>query len=268
MRHVKILMVLMPLWMAALTSWAQSNPADAHAAHGSAPEPALTLEPAPDQTQPPPSDHAHQPAFGALRFERFERAYSPDANATLYDLYGWYGGAYDRAVVKAEGEAAQGKLHEARSELLWSHALAPFWDSQLGLRHDAGNGPNRAWLAFGIEGLAPYWFDVEATAYLGTSERTALRLAASYELLITQRLILQPRVEANVYAKRDDELMRGTGLSDVVAGLRLRYEFSRQFAPYLGVERSGKTGNSADLARAAGERTMQTHWVAGVRFWF
>lgn len=262
MHHVKKLMVLMPLWMTSLASWAQTNPSDAHAAHGNAPEPALTLEPAPDQTQPP-SGHAHQPAFGALRC-----AYSSDANATLYDLYGWYGGAYDRAVVKAEGEAAQGKLHEARSELLWSHALAPFWDSQLGVRHDAGDGPNRSWLAFGIEGLAPYWFDVEATAYLGTSGRTALRLAASYELLITQRLILQPRAEANVYGKRDDGLMRGTGLADVVAGLRLRYEFSRQFAPYLGVERSGKTGNSADLARAAGESAMETRWVAGVRFWF
>jgi copper resistance protein B len=275
MRHARLLMMLMAWLMSSLSAWADSSAADAHAAHAHTPEPAP--DPGLAQDQSPLSDHtdhadnadhAHQPSFGALRFERLERAYSSDANATLYDLYGWYGGTYDRVVIKAEGEVAQGKLHEARSELLWSHALAPFWDSQLGVRHDAGDGPNRAWLAFGIEGLAPYWFDVEATAYLGTSGRTALRLAASYELLITQRLILQPRVEVNVYGKRDNELMRGTGLADAVVGLRLRYEFSRQFAPYLGVERSGKTGNSADLVRAAGEKPMETRWVAGVRFWF
>lgn len=215
-----------------------------------------------------PRSHAHQHAFGALRFDRFERAHAADANATLVDLHGWYGGSYDRAVVKAEGEFAQGKLHEARSELLWSHALAPFWDSQLGVRHDSGVGPGRSWLAFGVEGLAPYWFDLEATAYLGTAGRTALRLAASYDALLTQRLILQPRVEVNFYGKRDSGRDHGTGLTDAVADLRLRYEFSRQFAPYFGVERGGKIGNSADLMRAAGGKALETRWVAGVRFWF
>lgn len=215
-----------------------------------------------------PRPHAHQHSFGMLRFDRFERAIRSGPDATLYDLHGWYGGSYDRAVIKAEGEYARGKLHEARTELLWSHAIAPFWDSQLGVRHDDGTGPGRTWLAFGIAGLAPYWFDVEATAYLGTAGRTALRLAAGYELLLTQRLILQPRVEANFHGRRDDALDRGTGLSDAVAGLRLRYEINRQFAPYFGVERSGKIGNSAGLVRAAGGKTLETRWVAGVRFWF
>lgn len=215
-----------------------------------------------------PQPHAGHTLFGTLRFDRFEHAFLPGADATLYDLHGWYGTSYERAVVKAEGAFSRGRLHEARSELLWSHAIAPFWDSQLGVRHDSGAGPDRTWLAFGAEGLAPYWFDVEATAYLGAAGRSALRLAASYELLLTQRLILQPRVEANFYGRRDAALERGTGLSDAVAGLRLRYEFSRQFAPYLGVERSGKLGNSADLVRAAGEKALETRWVAGVRFWF
>jgi copper resistance protein B len=215
-----------------------------------------------------PRPHAHQHTFGALRFDRFEHAHASDANATLVDLHGWVGGSYDRAMIKAEGEFAKGRRHEVRSELLWSHAIAPFWDSQLGVRHDSRTGPDRTWLAFGVEGLAPYWFDIEATAYLGTTGRSALRLAASHDALLTQRWILQPRMEVNFYGMRDDALERGTGLSDAVAGLRLRYEFSRQFAPYLGVERSGKTGNSADLVRVAGGKALETRWVAGIRFWF
>ena len=268
------------LWLAlsfSMPAWAETADDDVHADHAAhlhTSPPAVAAssvqtQPAADGAQAlPPSDHAHSPAFGALRFERFERAYASDGNATAYDVHGWYGGTYDRAVLKAEGEFAQGKLHESRSELLWAHAVAPFWDAQLGVRHDGGAGPNRAWLAAGIEGLAPYWFDVEATAYLGSAGRTALRLAASYELLLTQRLILQPRAEANVYGRRDKSLQRGSGLADALFGLRLRYEFSRQFAPYLGVERGGKTGDSVDLARAAGEAGMETRWVAGVRFWF
>lgn len=215
-----------------------------------------------------PRPHAHHSNVGVLRVDRFEHAFMPGDDATLYDLHGWYGGSFDRAVLKAEGEIARGKVHTARSELLWSHAVAPFWDAQAGLRHDSGVGPDRGWLALGFEGLAPYWFEVEATAYLGTAGRTALRLAASYELLLTQRLILQPRVEADIYGKRGTAPGHGTGLTDVVAGLRLRYEFNRQFAPYLGVERGGKVGNSADLVQAAGEKAMTTRWVAGLRFWF
>lgn len=211
----------------------------------------------------------HHQNVGVLRVDRLEHAFMPgEDDATLYELHGWYGGSFDRAVLKAEGEISRGKVHTARSELLWSHAVAPFWDVQAGLRHDSGVGPDRGWLALGVEGLAPYWFEVEATAYLGTAGRTALRLAARYELLLTQRLILQPRVEADFYGKRDTALDHGSGLTDVVAGLHLRYEFTRQFAPYLGVERGGKIGNSADLARATGEKAMTTRWVAGLRFWF
>jgi copper resistance protein B len=262
-------------WLASsfiMPACAETADDDTHAEHLHVPPSAVAASaqtpPTDDEQALPPSDHAHSPAFGALRFERFERAYASDGNATAYDVYGWYGGTYDRAVLKAEGEFAQGALHESRSELLWSHAVAPFWDAQLGVRHDGGTGPNRAWLAAGIEGLAPYWFDVEATAYLGGAGRTALRLAASYELLLTQRLILQPRAEANVYGRRDASLRRGSGLADALFGLRLRYEFSREFAPYLGVERGGKTGDSADLARVADETGMATRWVAGIRFWF
>ncbi|MCL5061254.1 MAG: copper resistance protein B, partial [Candidatus Thermoplasmatota archaeon] len=206
--------------------------------------------------------------FGALLVDRLERRDTGDGNATAYDAQAWFGRDYDRLVVKAEGDVAQGKLQEARTELLWAHAIAPFWDTQLGARYDSGEGPDRGWLAFGVQGLAPYWFNVDAAAYVGGNGRTALRLVAEYELLLTQKLVLQPRIEVNAYGKRDEARDIGSGLSDVAAGLRLRYEFTRQFAPYVGVERAEKFGRTADLARAAGEKPNEARWVAGVRFWF
>ncbi|WP_186296745.1 MULTISPECIES: copper resistance protein B [Cupriavidus] len=208
-------------------------------------------------------------SFGALLVDRLERSYANHGgNAIAYDLQGWFGYDFDKAVLKAEGEVARGKLQDARTELLWGHAITPYWDTQLGLRYDTGTGPDRGWLAFGVQGLAPYWFDVEATGYVGNGGRTALRLAASYDLLLTQKLILQPRAEAQFYGKSDPERDIGSGLSNATVGLRLRYEFSRQFAPYIGVESSGSFGKTAGFVRASGERAQEIRWVAGVRFWF
>lgn len=206
--------------------------------------------------------------YGSVRIERLERVHTEDGVSTAYDLQAWYGRDYDRIALKAEGDYAEGTLHEARTELLWSHAVAGYWDAQLGLRHDSGTGPARTWLAAGIQGLAPYWFEVDAAAYVDGDGRTALRLAADYELLLTQRLVLQPRAEAAFYGKSDVARGLGSGLADAVVGLRLRYEPSRRFAPYLGVEWAGKYGETADLARAAGAATDETRWVAGLRFWF
>lgn len=211
---------------------------------------------------------ADEHSFGSLLIDRLERVDTREGNATAYEAQAWFGRNYDRLVVKAEGDYGKGKLQEARTELLWGHAIATFWDTQLGVRYDSGVGPDRGWLAFGVQGLAPYWFEVDAAAYVGDKGRTAFRLGAEYELLLTQKLVLQPRLEINAYGKSDEALGIGSGLSDGVAGLRLRYEFTRQFAPYVGVERAGKFGKTADLARAAGEKIDETRWIAGVRFWF
>lgn len=206
--------------------------------------------------------------MGGVVVNRLERAHRSAQTNSAYDITATYGHALDHAVLKAEGRAGQGRLQDARTELLWGHAIASFWDTQLGVRHDGGIGPDRSWLAFGVQGLAPYWFEVEATAYAGDNGKTALRLSADYELLLTQKLILQPRAETSLYGKSDMARDIGSGLSDALAGLRLKYEFTRQFAPYAGIEWAGKFGGTADLARAAGEKTSETRWVAGVRFWF
>jgi copper resistance protein B len=205
---------------------------------------------------------------GSLLVDRLEAVHTNSNSSAAYDLQGWYGGDFERAVIKAEGDIDNGKLQQGRTELLWGHAITPFWDRQLGLRYDNGINPDRSWLALGVQGLAPYWFEINATAYVGDKGRTALSVDAEYELLLTQKLILQPRIEIDIHGKRDAEWAEGPGLSDATAGVRLRYEIRREFAPYIGVEWAGKFGGTADYARAAGEETNETRAMAGVRFWF
>jgi copper resistance protein B len=137
------------------------------------------------------------------------------------------------------------------------------------MRYDsAADLSSRSWLAAGVQGLAPYWFEIDATVYVGNDSRTALALKAEYELLITQKLVLQPAIEANLYGKDDPAVDIGKGLSDMRVGVRLRYEIKREFAPYVGLEYVSKYGNTADIARAAGSPVSDTRLVAGLRFWY
>lgn len=249
-----------------MTMQGGSAPTDARDPH--AYSDGYTLESGP-YARPGPRElrMADEHNFGALLIDRLERVYTDNGDTTAYDAQAWFGRDYDRLVLKAEGDVARGRLQEARTEALWGHAVATFWDTQLGARYDSGVGSDRGWLAFGIQGLAPYWFNVDATAYAGNSGRTALRLGAEYEMLLTQKLILQPSLEMNLYGKPDEAREIGRGLSDATAGLRLRYEFTRQIAPYVGVEWARKFGGTADFVRAAGEDTQNTRFVAGLRFW-
>ena len=152
--------------------------------------------------------------------------------------------------------------------MLWGKPVDAWWDLVAGVRQDIGAGPDRTWLALGVQGLAPYKFEISATAYLGDGGRSAASLEAEYEVLLTNKLILQPVVEATLYGRDDPALGIGSGLSEVEAGLRLRYEFRREIAPYVGYEWSRQFGKTADFARDAGEPVQDHHWVAGVRFWF
>lgn len=203
--------------------------------------------------------------FGAMVVDRLEYA---QGDVMAYEMQSWYGRTYDRMVIKASGDVSDGNLEESDTELLWGHSIAAFWDTQLGVRYDVNTGPDRGWLALGIQGLAPYWFEVDATAYLGTGGRTAFALKAGYELLLTQKLVLQPEIEVDLYGQDDVARGIGSGLSGIQAALRLRYEYTRQFAPYAGLEWTGKFGETADMARMARQDTWELRWVAGVRFWF
>lgn len=205
--------------------------------------------------------------FRNLRMNRFEKI-SADEDFSTYDAQAWFGSTYQKLVVKAEGDFADGRLEESNTDFLYSRALTSYWDAQLGLRADFGTAPDKQWLAVGLQGLARYWFELDVTAYLGESGSTALAFEAEYDFLLTQRLILQPRAELNFYGKRDAAAGVGSGLSDAAFGLRLRYEFSRQFAPYIGIERGGKYGETAEFIQGSGTSPRETRLLAGLRVWF
>ena len=181
----------------------------------------------------------------------------------------WAGTDYDKLWLKTEGfRRADGSIDDGRHELLYDRAISTYFDLQGGVRADIDSRPTRTWGAFGVQGLAPYFFDVEATAYVSDQGHLASHLEGSYDLLITQRLILQPQAEMNFYSKADSPRLVGTGLADIDAGLRLRYEFERKFAPYLGVAYEGKFGETATFARRVGESTGGARFVFGIRSWF
>ena len=206
--------------------------------------------------------------FGRVLFNKLEATKGRDQRGQSLDADAWYGGDLDKLWLKASGERKGGSLDRLRTEALWDRNFATFWSSQVGVRHDTGSGPSRNWLAVGVQGLAPYWFETEATAYVGKGGALAARVDLKYELLLTQQLILQPEFEAAAYSKNDPERGVGSGLSSADFGLRLRYECHRQFAPYIGVSWQRKFGNTADMARSAGKDTSARSLVAGVRIWF
>ncbi|MDE2249180.1 MAG: copper resistance protein B [Xanthomonadaceae bacterium] len=207
-------------------------------------------------------------ALGMLLLDQLETVHGRAGNGQAWQVQGWYGGDRDKLWLRSEGDAGGGVVEDGSVEALWDHAIASYWDSQLGGRHDLGAGPRRDWVALGVQGLAPYWFELAATAYLGPSGRTAARFRAGYELLFTQRLILQPELELNLYGKDDPARRIGAGLSDVRLGWRLRYEIRREFAPYLGIDWVRRVGTTADYARADGQGVFDQQVVAGFRIWF
>ncbi len=205
---------------------------------------------------------------GWFQADRAEYRARKDGDGYLWDLQGYYGDDYDKAWFKSEGEGAFGRKPEsAEIQALWSHAIGPWWDLQTGVRQDLA-GPNRTHAVIGVQGLAPYLFEVDAAAFLSTKGDLTARIEAELDQRITQRLILQPRTELNFSAQKIPELGIGAGLHKAELGLRLRYEFAREFAPYIGVAQEWKLGDSDDYARADGESPSTANYVVGVRFWF
>jgi len=188
-------------------------------------------------------------------------------DAFAWEGRAWFGHDRGRLWLRSEGEHEPGHGTEADLEALWAKPVNAWWDVLAGVRHDTGED-GQDWLALGVQGLAPYKFEVQATAYLGAGGQSMLQAEVEYELLLTNKLILQPRIEATAHGRNDAARGIGSGLGEVDAGLRLRYEFRREFAPYIGIERAYRFGKTADFVRAAGDNAHETRWVAGVRFWF
>ena len=184
------------------------------------------------------------------------------------DTRGWVGRDRDRLWFRAEGDGESGSVNEAQTHVLYGRQFARWWDVVAGVRQDFRPGDAQTWAAFGVQGLAPYWFDIEATGYVGASGRTHFRFEVEYELLFTNRLVLQPLAEVEIYGKSDPDRSVGAGVSTTDVGFRLRYEFRREVAPYIGVTWNNKWGKTADFATAAGEDTGGARFVTGLRLWF
>jgi copper resistance protein B len=220
--------------------------------------------------RPPPADHpVHDNTVQQyVLVDRLEGFDGDEGNGQSWEAQAWIGTDLDRLWLRSEGERTGGHTQAADLELLYGRAISPWWDLVAGVRHDFKPGASQDFLAFGVRGSAPYKFEVEATAYLGQSGQSALRLEVEYDTLLTNRLILQPLVGLDAYGKDDAKRGIGSGLNSAEAGLRLRYEITRQFAPYVGVEREWTFGRAADLRREAGEAAHDTRFVAGIRLWF
>ncbi len=200
--------------------------------------------------------------------DQFEWVNTDEGSALRWDGTGWLGNDEQRLWLRTEGERADGKTGSAQLQLLYGRPLARWWDWVAGVRQDFKPGSPQTWLGAGVQGLAPYWFESEATLYLGEAGQSNLRLEAEYELLITQRIVLQPLMELNFFGSNDAHRGVGSGLAEAEAGLRLRYEIRREFAPYIGLNWERTYGNTADFERLEGKDAQETSLVVGIRFWY
>jgi copper resistance protein B len=269
-----------------------ASPADPHAGH----DIDADAGPAPPPEAPPPPAalsgprHAADQLFDPSAMERAREGLSAEMgdvrayrvmvdqlearihdgrDGYLWDAQGWYGGDINKLWLKSEGDGSFGeKPEEAEMQALWSRAITPWFDFQAGVRYDFRPDPERGHLVVGLQGLVPYFFEIDTAAFLSDEGDVTARFEAEYDQLITQKLILQPRVEFDLAAQDVSDIGVGAGLSSFEAGLRLRYEFVPEFAPYVGAEYERKVGNTADFARAEDESVDDLFFVAGVRFWF
>ena len=206
---------------------------------------------------------------GAFLADRIESGFYGGEAAYLWDVQAWYGGDVGRVWVKSEAEGAvDGAADALELQALYSRAVTPFFDLQAGVRHDFRPGPARTHFVLGLQGLAPYLFEVDAAAFLSEEGDLTARLEGEYDLRITQRLLLQPRLEIELAAQDVPELALGKGFTGVEAGLRLRYEIRPEFAPYLGVGWQRKLGATEDFARAAGDDPGGWRFIIGLRGWY
>jgi copper resistance protein B len=208
--------------------------------------------------------------FAVFIGDRLEYQSGEGDDLLLWDVQAWIGEDFHKLWFKSEGVWLLNgeKVEEAEVELLYSRNIAAFWDLQMGIRHDFEPDPDRTFAAFGIQGMAPYLFEIEATAYLSEDGDLSVVFEVEYDILLSQRLILQPRFETSLAVQEVEEYGVGQGINDIELGLRLRYEIRREFAPYVGISWSRKIGETENLAQAEGEDTNVTSFVAGLKFWF
>ena len=247
---------------------------DAHAEHGLADQgPALPTPTAVDRAAAFPDlggmthDLHEDPLNKAVLLNRFETR-DAEQSVLAWDLDAWVGKSLTRLWIRTEGERVSSDTERADLELLWGRGITRWWDLVAGARHDFAPGADRNWAAAGVRGLAPYRFDIEATAYVGDGGRAAFRFESQYDVLVTNRLILQPLLELRWNAQTDLARGEGAGLAECEVGVRLRYEFRREVAPYIGLVHESKLGRTEDWVRAGNRDPSDVRLVAGIRLSF
>lgn len=238
----------------------------------------------------PPEDHAADAVYGEgimgksrkqLAYETGGMGYSlvtvdllevgfqKGRDSYRFEGEAFTGGSIHRFGIKFEGEGAFNRpVDDVELQALYSRAIAPYWNLQAGVRYDINPDPSRTYLVAGVEGIAPYWFKVTAAGFVSNKGEFRARAEVSYDQRITQSLILQPRVEANIAFQDIPAISIGAGLTDFETGLRLRYEIKQEIAPYIGVEWRKQTGATARYTRLAGDDPDTIGFVAGIRIWF
>jgi copper resistance protein B len=212
--------------------------------------------------------HSHgmleDPFDHSLRIDELEWRQADGDDIFAWKAHAWVGRASDKLAIRTEGEQRGGATEHGELQVLWSHTITRWWSLVTGARMDFQPTPSRTWAAIGVAGIAPYRFDIEATGFVADGGDSAARVEATYEFLITQRLIVEPRLELEWFGQ--DEPARGlaSGLARSEAGLRLRYEIRREVAPYVGIVQERRIGGSSDLVRAAGGDPTDTRFVAGL----
>jgi copper resistance protein B len=216
---------------------------------------------------------AADPLISMVSINQLEQRLNHDAQSNDRDISNWnaevwLGKNLDKLWLKTEGEFVDGQREESELQVLYSRAIAPYWDLQTGWRGDFNPEQNQHWFAVGLQGLAPYFFEIDSALFFGKGGQTALRIDAEYELMFTQKLILSPELETTVYSRNAPRHEQGSGLAKIDAGLRLRYEIRHEFAPYIGINWAKKYGNTADISRRNGGDIETLQWLAGIKVWF
>jgi copper resistance protein B len=201
-------------------------------------------------------------------FDQLEWQFVHGEPGSRWDGRSWIGGDRNRLWIRTEGDAVDGILDTAEAQVLFGRSITRWWDVVAGVRFDARPSPSHTWAALGLQGTAPMMFDVQATAFVGESGHLAARVEVEYDLLLTQRLVLQPLVELSLAGANDPDRGIGAGLSTGEVGFRLRYEIRRELAPYAGLVWHRKLFGTGDAARARGDDAGGWHVVSGLRFWF
>jgi len=207
------------------------------------------------------------PLLTMLTIDQLEKRDTSSSKPLAWELQGWVGYDLDKFVFKTEGERAEGETEKAELQLLYGKAITPFWDVQLGIRHDFHPKPTQNWAVVALQGVAPYYFETDVSFFIGENNQSGLRLQSEYEIMLTQQWVLSPEIELNLYSQNDEKRGIGSGLSGIETGLRLHYEFKREFAPYIGINWEKKFGKTADYAREEGEGKSDAQFVIGIRAW-